>query len=114
VKITVSARNADVSPALRAAAEEKLGRLARLSSGLDRAWVHFHEERNPRIVEREVCDVTLDSGGRHLRCKAIARDGFVAIDKAVLKLEQQLQREKTKVLRRDAGYTAPRAVRRAS
>jgi putative sigma-54 modulation protein len=110
VKITVSARNADVSPALRAAAEAKIGRLARRASGLDRAWVHFTEERNPRILEREVCDVSIDGRGRHLRCKATARDGFVAIDKAVEKLEQQLQREKTKVLRRDTGFvTAHRA-----
>ena len=114
MKITVSARNADVSPALRAAAEAKLGRLARLSSGLDRAWVHFHEERNPRISDKEVCEVRLNGSGHQVHCRVSGPDGFVAIDKAVLKLEQQLQREKTKVLRRDAGYTAPRAVRRAS
>jgi len=100
VKITVSARHTQVSPALRAAAEEKIGRLARRASGLDRADVHFTEERNPRIADKEVCEVSLDGSGHHVRCKASAPDGFGAIDRAVEKLEQQLHKTKTKVLRR--------------
>jgi putative sigma-54 modulation protein len=100
VRITVSARNTQVSPALRAATEEKLERLARRASGLDRADVHFTEERNPRITDREVCEVSLDGSGHHVRCRASAPDSFVAVDKAVDKLEQQLHKAKTKVLRR--------------
>jgi putative sigma-54 modulation protein len=100
VRITVSARNTQVSPALRAATEEKLERLARRASGLDRADVHFTEERNPRIADREVCEVSLDGSGHHVRCRASAPDSFVAVDKAVDKLEQQLHKAKTKVLRR--------------
>lgn len=100
MQITVSARNTEISPALRAAAEEKIGRLARRASGLDRAEVHFTEERNPRITDREVCEVSLDGSGRHVRCRASAPDGFGAVDRAVEKLEQQLHKAKTKVLRR--------------
>lgn len=100
MKITVSARNTEVSPALRAATEAKIGRLARRASGLDRADVHFTEERNPRIADKEVCEVSLDGNGHHVRCKASAPDGFVAVDRAVEKLEQQLHKAKTKVLRR--------------
>lgn len=100
MKITVSARNTEISPALRAAAEEKIGRLARRASGLDRAEVHFTEERNPRITDREVCEVSLDGSGHHVHCKASAPDGFGAVDRAVGKLEQQLDKAKTKGLRR--------------
>jgi ribosomal subunit interface protein len=35
-----------------------------------------------------------------VRCRASAPDSFVAVDKAVDKLEQQLHKAKTKVLRR--------------
>lgn len=100
MKITVSARNTEISPALRAAAEEKIGRLARRASGLDRAEVHFTEERNPRIQDREVCEVSIDGNGHRVHCKASAPDGFGAVDRAVDKLEQQLHKAKTKVLRR--------------
>jgi putative sigma-54 modulation protein len=96
VDITVSARHIDISTALRAAAEEKIGRLGRFLDGMLRAEVHFSEEQNPRIADREVCEVTMEGKGHHLRCKAAAGDQFAAIDRAVAKLEQQLHKAKTK------------------
>lgn len=102
--ITVSARHIDISPALRAAAEDKIGRLSRFEEGLLRAEVHFSEERNPRISAKEVCEVTMEGGGHRVRCKAAAIDPFAAIDLAVEKLEQQLFKLKTKqVLRTHQG-----------
>lgn len=102
--ITVSARHIEISTALRAAAEEKIGRLGRFMDGVLRAEVHFSEERNPRIPDKEVCEVTMDGGGHHVRCKVAAADPFAAIDLAVSKLEQQLYKLKTKqVLRTHQG-----------
>ena len=101
----MSARHTDISPALRAAAEEKIGRLSRLLGGMDRARVHFSEEHNPRISAKEVCEVTLEGRGLHLRCKAAAADGFGAVDLAVEKMEHQLHKAKTK--------RVPRKARRA-
>ena len=98
MEITVSARHIDISPALRAAAEEKLGRLSRFGDGFERAEVHFVEERNPRIADREVCDVILEGRGRRLRAKAAAADAFAAVDLVVAKLEHQLHSLKTKVV----------------
>ena len=102
MEITVSARHTDVSPALRAAAEEKIGRLSHLLGGMDRARVHFSEEHNPRIAAKEVCEVTLEGRGHHLRCKAAAADGFAAVDLAVEKLQHQLHKAKTKQVPRKA------------
>ncbi len=102
--ITVSARHIDISTALRAAAEEKIGRLSRFQEGITRAEVHFSEERNPRIADKEICEVSMDGGGHHVRCKVAAGDPFAAIDLAVAKLEQQLYKLKTKqVLRTHHG-----------
>lgn len=98
LEITVSARHTDISPALRAAAEEKIGRLSRFLGGLERAEVHFDEERNQRIPEREICEVHLVGQGHHVRCKVRATDGFAAVDLAVEKLGQQLHKLKTKLL----------------
>lgn len=108
MKITVSARHTDISPALRAAVEEKLERLAQRAR-LDRADVHFTEESHARAPEREVCDVTLHGRRQKFWVKVSAPDGFVAIDRAVLKLDQQIARAKTKVLRRDTGFAVHRA-----
>jgi ribosome hibernation promoting factor len=103
VDITVSSRHADVSPALRQAVAEKIGRLDRFLEGMDRADVHFSEERNPRISDREVCEVTLEGHGHHVRAKVAAPDQFAAVDLAVGKLEHQLSRLKTKLVRRSHG-----------
>lgn len=111
MEITVSARHTEVSAALREAAEEKIGRLTRFLEGMDRAEVHFTEERNPRIAAKEVCEVTLEGHGHHVRCKVAAADGFAAIDAAVDKLEHQLHKLKTKVVgRRHGGRRNGRAV----
>ena len=103
MEITVSARHTDVSASLREAVEDKIGRLSRFLEGMDRAEVHFTEERNPRIAAKEVCEVTLEGHGHHVRCKVAAADGFAAIDAAVDKLEHQLYKLKTKVVGRRHG-----------
>ena len=104
--ITVSARHIDISPALRAAAEEKLGRLSRFGAGIERVEVHFVEERNPRIAQREVCEVTFETRGRQVRARAAAADTFAAIDLAIEKVEHQLHTLKTKVVARQHGRRA--------
>jgi putative sigma-54 modulation protein len=111
MEITVSARHTEVSAALRESVEEKIGRLTRFLEGMDRAEVHFSEERNPRIAAKEVCEVTLEGHGHHVRCKVAAADGFAAIDLAVDKLEHQLHKLKTKVVgRRHGGRRNGRTV----
>jgi putative sigma-54 modulation protein len=107
LEITVSARHTDISPALRAAAEEKIGRLSRFLDGMDRAEVHFSEEHNPRIAAKEVCEVSLEGHGHHVRCRVAAADGFAAIDLAVEKLEHQLYRLKSKLVPRKARRSGP-------
>ncbi len=94
--VLVSSRHAEVSPVLRQQAERKVGRLSRHLSRLDRAEVHFSEQRNPRVAEREVCHLTVEGHGLHLRCSASARDGFAAVDAAVDKLEHQIRRSKSR------------------
>jgi putative sigma-54 modulation protein len=107
LEITVSARHMDISPALRAAADEKIGRLSRFLGGMDRAEVHFTEERNPRISAKEVCEVSMEGQGHHVRCKAAAADAFAAVDLAVEKLEHQLTKMKTKLVQRSHGPRRP-------
>jgi putative sigma-54 modulation protein len=94
--ITISSRHADLSEALVVSTRQKIERLGRLASGIERAEVHFWEERNPRISDREVCEVWMDGHGSTVRCKVSGPDGFVAVDRAVDKLEHQLQKIKTR------------------
>ena len=98
--VSVSGRHTTVSDRLRDQAIEKIGRLDRYLSGMERAEIHFWEEKNSRTDSREYCEVTMEGHGHHIRCKVSAPDGFTAIDLAVDKLERQLRKLKTKIERR--------------
>ena len=98
--VSVSSRNIELTDALRDLTTEKIARLGRFLDGMERAEVHFFEERNPRITDKDVCEVTLDGHGHHVRAKVAATDPFAAVDAAVNKLEHQLHKLKTKLVGR--------------
>jgi putative sigma-54 modulation protein len=99
--VTVSSRHVELTAALRSAATERIGRLAKYLDGMDRAEVHLFEERNPRIADKkDVCEVTLEGHGHHVRTKVAAGDPFAAVDAAAQKLEHQLHKLKTKLVGR--------------
>ena len=100
MEITVSSRHTEVSELLRESTIDKIGRLGRFLEGMDRAEVHFSEEHTRRNADKEVCEVTMVGHGHHVRCKVSAPDGFAAVDLAVEKLEHQLHKLKTKLLKR--------------
>ena len=107
MEVSVSGRHTTVSEKLRNQAIDKIGRLDRYLSGMDRAEIHFWEEKNARTDSREYCEVTMEGHGHHIRCKVSAPDGFTAIDLAVDKLERQLRKLKTKIERRRHGREKP-------
>jgi ribosomal subunit interface protein len=96
VEIAISSRGSDLSDALEAATRLKIGKLDRFLDGLELATVHYAEEKNPRIAERESCEVVIEGHGQQVQCKAAASDRFAALDLAVEKLEHQLTRLKSR------------------
>jgi ribosome hibernation promoting factor len=105
--VTIQCRNAEVPEPLRAAAREKVIRVSRHLDGWEHAEIHFFEERNPRIVDREVCEVTLRGHGHVVRAKAAAPDTLAAVDKVVEKLDHQVARLKTRLIRRSHPRRSP-------
>jgi len=100
VDIAIRAKNVEVTDSLRATVEEKLIRVSRLVGGMERAEVRFFEERNPRISEREVCEMTLHGHGHIVRAKAGAADLFVAVDRVITKLEHRMATLKGRLIKR--------------
>lgn len=107
MEVSVSGRHTTVSETLRSQAVDKIGRLDKYLAGMERAEVHFWEEKNAHSASREYCEVTMEGHGHHIRCKVSAPDGFTAIDLAVDKLERQMRKLKTKVERRRRSRTRP-------
>jgi putative sigma-54 modulation protein len=100
VDIAIRSRNVEVPDALRVAASEKVARLSRFLDGMDRAEICFTEERNPRISEREVCEVTMHGHGHVVRAKAAAAEPLAAVDKVIDKLEHRMTKLKGKLVGR--------------
>jgi putative sigma-54 modulation protein len=100
--VTISSRKTVITPRLEEVTREKLGRLEKFLDGMDTADVHF--ETNPRLTDRKVmCEVTMHGHGQAVRCKVAAPDVSAAVDRAVDKLESQLHKLKTKLVRRHHG-----------
>ena len=89
-----------VTEALRSTVEDKVTRLSRFFEGMERAEVKFSEERNPRIAEREVCEVTMEGHGLIVRARAAAPDTFAAVDRVVDKLEHRIEKLKGRLIDR--------------
>jgi putative sigma-54 modulation protein len=98
--VTFRAHNASVPDAVRDNVLDKVTRLTRFLEGMDHAEVVFSEERNPRIVEREVCEVTLNGHGHLVRARASAADQQAAADRVIDKLEHRIGKLKGKLLDR--------------
>lgn len=101
MQVNISSRRTVVSDRLQDLTRSKIGRLERYVPGLERADVHFCEEQNPRIADKEICEVTIEGQGHHVRTKVTAPDAYTAIDLAAEKLEHQLHKLKTKMHRHE-------------
>lgn len=106
MEVSISSRHTPVTPKLEEVVREKIGSLDRFLDGLDEAEVHFEEARNPRISDKETCEVTVQGHGYHVRCKVDAPDPFTAVDIATAKLERQIRKLRTKLERRHHGRGA--------
>ena len=100
VDISIQGRNVEVSELLKATVEDKITRLGRYLESMERAEVRFLEERNPRIADKEVCEVTVVGHGHVVRARAAAGDTFAAVDRVVDKLEHRLEKLKGRLIGR--------------
>lgn len=98
--ISIRSRNCQVPEDLRAVVVEKVGHLSRYLDGMDRAEVRFSEERNPRISEKETCEVTVTGHGHVVRARASASERLVAVDRVLHKLEHRLEKLKGRLVGR--------------
>jgi ribosomal subunit interface protein len=88
MQIEVHGRHLDVTPPLRAYAEKKAKRLERFLPSEARLDFELSVERNPRIAEPQVAEITVNARGEVLRVKATAADMYAAMDLAVDRMKR--------------------------
>ena len=100
MNVTISSRGVQVTPHLEEMVMAKVSRIERYLFGLDRAEVHLSEERNPRIADKDVCEIHVEGHGHHLHCKASGPDEITAVERCLHKVERGLRKLKTKEVNR--------------
>jgi putative sigma-54 modulation protein len=96
MEIIVKGRHIEVTGALRAYAEDKIGRITKYFDQIMKIEIEFTDEKNPSIVNSKTVEVTVFPKGPVLRAKESSGDMYASIDLVVDKLERQVKRYKNK------------------
>ncbi|MDA8272079.1 MAG: ribosome-associated translation inhibitor RaiA [Actinomycetota bacterium] len=99
MQIAFRSRNVSIGSGQRERMEERLTHLARFLDGMEKAEIALYEEKNPRIAEREVCEVSMHDGHGHVvRAKGSGFEVMEAFDRVIEKLEHRLEKLKGKLI----------------
>jgi putative sigma-54 modulation protein len=101
--INIKGKNIDVNPTLKSYAEKKLCKVEKyLNKSHLVCQVTFSTLRDNHVVE-----VTIPLNGYLLRAEETSRDAFNAVDRVLDKLEKQIERYRTRTLRRSRNKAEP-------
>ena len=97
--VNVSGRKMNLTEALRAYAEEKIGASLNVMDIKPlEAEVVLYREKNPSNPRQAVCEVTLRARNHVIRVEECEEDMYAAIDVAAAKVVRQLRKFKTRVV----------------
>lgn len=93
MKFIIVGRNIDITPGLKAAVEEKIGKLEKYFNPDTEAHVTLSVEK-----ERQKIEVTIPVKGNIIRSEQVSNDMYVSIDLVEEIIERQLKKYKTKIV----------------
>lgn len=93
MKFIISGKNITVSPGLKTAVEDKLGKLERYFTPDTEVIVTLSVEK-----ERQKIEVTIPMKGNIIRSEQVSNDMYVSIDLVEEVIERQLRKYKTKIV----------------
>ncbi len=112
MNIIVAGRNIGVSPALRARVVEKVGRLAHHFEQVQKVQAWLRVEPHPG--RNQVVEITLWGDGLVLRGEEASRDMYASIDVVVDKLDKQISKYRSRVIKRRRTLAGRRKQREAA
>ena len=93
MKFTIIGKNIDVTPGLKAAVEEKLGKLEKYFNPDTNVNVTLHVEKDRHKIE-----VTIPVKGKIIRSEQVSSDMYASIDLVEEVIERQLKKYKNKIV----------------
>ena len=101
MKFIIVGRNVEVTPGLKAAVEDKIGKLEKYFTPDTEAHVTLSVEK-----DRQKIEVTIPVKGSIIRSEQVSNDMYVSIDLVEEIIERQLKRYKTKLVDRQQDATS--------
>jgi putative sigma-54 modulation protein len=101
VDVVVRGKNRPVPAHLKALAQEKVARIARFTHDAGRVEVDFSELKNPRVPDRQLCEITVHLKKHFVKAHASSTEPEAALDLAVDKVEHQVARIKERRVARN-------------
>ena len=101
MKITISGKNIDVTEGLKAAVNEKLGKLEKYFTPDTNVIVTLSVEK-----ERQKIEVTIPVKGNIIRSEQVSSDMYVSIDLVEEVIERQLKKYKNKIVSKQQNAAA--------
>ena len=105
MKFIITGKNIEVTPGLRSAVEEKIGKLERYFTSDVTVYVTLNVQKDLQKIE-----VTIPVKGRIIRAEESSTDMYVSIDLVEEIIERQLKKYKTKLtsnIQKDISYFSP-------
>ena len=93
MRITISGRNIELTDGLKAAVEDKIGKLEKYFTPDTDVFVTLSVEK-----ERQKIEVTIPVPGHIIRSEQVSNDMYVSIDLVEEVIERQLRKYKTKII----------------
>ena len=93
MNITISGKNIEITPGLKSAVTEKLGKLERYFTPDTKVIVTLSVEK-----ERQKIEVTIPVKGNIIRSEQVSNDMYVSIDLVEEVIERQLRKYKNKIV----------------
>ena len=93
MKFIISGKNIDVTPGLKAAVEDKIGKLEKYFTPETEVHATLSVEK-----ERQKIEVTIPVKGSIIRSEQVSNDMYVSVDLAAEVIERQLKKYKNKIV----------------
>jgi putative sigma-54 modulation protein len=111
MEFIVKGRNVDLNEKIKSYSEKKIKRkINKLLDKITRTEVRLKLEKNPRISDNKVVEITLFAAGAVIKVNGAGTDFFEAIDRASSKLERQIKKYREKLIERGRKNNIKEAV----
>jgi putative sigma-54 modulation protein len=99
MRLAVNGRNIEITPAIKAYVEEKIGKIVNHYDQIIDLEVTLSVIKNPSVAANHVAEVSCNISGARLHVEEIAESMYASIDLVADKLNRQVLKHKDKLVK---------------